>query len=155
MDAAFGPGTYDDTGAAPGTPGNGFFSCSSTYCHSNGTSVATGSIPENTSTSWGSGALACNACHGNPPSYPNGSPKANSHTAAGHAGVSCSKCHVTVTTDGTTIASKSLHVNKAYNVMPELATGVTFTYTYSSTGGTCTNISCHSGGSAKWGVPLP
>ena len=32
-----------------GAPANGFYSCSNTYCHSAGTSVATGIIPANTS----------------------------------------------------------------------------------------------------------
>jgi predicted CxxxxCH...CXXCH cytochrome family protein len=153
IDPEFGTVTYNDTTASPGAPGNGFFSCANTYCHSSGTSVATGSIPANTSEVWGAGALSCDACHGNPPSYLNGSPKKNSHSA--HAAYSCNKCHVTTTTNGTSIASTINHVNKLYDVSPETASGVTFTYTYSPSGGSCTNISCHSGGSAQWGGTLP
>jgi predicted CxxxxCH...CXXCH cytochrome family protein len=37
--------------------------CSNTYCHSSGTSVATGTIPANTSPNWG-GSGECNSCHG-------------------------------------------------------------------------------------------
>lgn len=38
-------------------------SCSATYCHSKGTSVATGTIPASASPAWGD-ATACNSCHG-------------------------------------------------------------------------------------------
>ncbi len=135
------------------TPGNGYSYCSNTYCHSNGTSVSTGTIPNNTSPNWGSGALTCSACHGNPPDYSNGSPKANSHLAhsGAHGGFTftCDDCHYSTTNDGTTITSKEYHVNKTYNV--DAGAGVSFTYSFDATGGTCSNISCHNNGTAKWG----
>ncbi|NTW59154.1 MAG: CxxxxCH/CxxCH domain-containing protein [Nitrospirae bacterium] len=152
VDAAFGNATYNDTSAAPGTPGNGYFRCSNTYCHSNGTSVATGAIPANNSAVWGSGMLSCGACHGNPPNYANGSPKKNSHSA--HSGETCDSCHVATTADGTTITDKTTHVNKFYDVNPATSSGVTFTYTSATTGGSCSNISCHGGGNATWGTAL-
>lgn len=141
-------------------PGNGYSNCTNTYCHSNGTSIATGAIPPSITTNWGSGTVACNACHGNPPSYANGEPKANSH--AKHASFSCSRCHYGTTTTGTTVTSVSLHVNKAFNVSGPPETP--FTYSYAATGGTCTSNSCHSDGtsvstgtnaysSATWGSP--
>jgi len=95
-------------------PGNGYSNCTNTYCHSNGTSISSGTIPPTTTTNWGSGTLACDACHGTPPGYANGQPKANSH--AKHTGFSCSRCHYGTTTTSTTVTSTSLHVNKAYNV---------------------------------------
>jgi len=94
-------------------------------------------------------SLTCNSCHSTPPAYPNGSPKANSHAA--HPGITCNKCHVATTSDGATITSFAAHVNKAYDVNPDTAAGVTFTYTYATTGGTCTNISCHGNNTATWG----
>lgn len=45
FDTTFGSPIYNGTPA----PGDGYSSCSSTYCHSNGTSVSTGIIPNNTS----------------------------------------------------------------------------------------------------------
>jgi len=152
FDTAFGAATYNDTSANPGTPGNGYFSCSNTYCHSNGTSVSTGVVPANVSTAWGSGVVSCDACHGYPPSYPNGAPKRNSHPA--HEAEPCSRCHVTTTANGSSIASFVNHVNKAYNVAPETVSGVTFTYTFAASGGSCTNVSCHGGGTARWGSTL-
>ena len=93
--------------------------------------------------------LTCNGCHGNPPAYANNTPKTNSH--ANH-NFGCGTCHAGTTTDGITIADKSLHVNGAYNVTP--GAGATFTYTYAATGGTCSNISCHGNTSATWGSTL-
>lgn len=144
--AASWSGTYNgDT-----TPGNGFSNCSNTYCHSNGTSVSTGTIPANNSANWGSGTLACNACHGNPPDYANGSPKANNHSA--HSGYSCDRCHYNTTTTGTSITNYANHVNKAYNVDPNTGAGIDFTYAFSVTGGSCSSTSCHSNTTAHWGA---
>jgi predicted CxxxxCH...CXXCH cytochrome family protein len=132
-------------------PGDGYSNCSNTYCHSNGTSVSTGTIPANTSPDWGSGSLACDSCHGYPPGYTNGSPKANSHLE--HSGYTCNYCHVNTTSDGSSISSTSYHVNKAYNA--DAGAGVSFSYTFDTAGGTCSNISCHtsphSQGDIKWG----
>ena len=137
--------TYNGTPA----PGDGFASCSNTYCHSDGTGVATAVVPGNTTTNWGSGSIACTSCHANGPDYANGFPKANSHQLPGHA-VTCNYCHNTTTSDGAIIASKSTHVNRVYNV--DAGGGVTFTYTYASTGGTCASVSCHAGGVTRvWG----
>jgi predicted CxxxxCH...CXXCH cytochrome family protein len=133
-------------------PGDGFASCSNTYCHSNGTSVATGSITANTTANWGSGPLACTACHANGPDYANGSPKANSHQLAAHAAATCNICHSSTTADGTTIASGVTHVNSAYDV--NAGGGASFAYTYAPTGGTCATVSCHAGGATRtWGGP--
>jgi len=91
----------------------------------------------------------CNACHGNPPAYENGSPKANSHSSHNYG---CSSCHAGTTSDGTTIANTTFHMNGVYNL--QAGSGASFTYTYASTGGTCSNISCHNGGTAVWGTTL-
>ncbi|MFA4917151.1 MAG: CxxxxCH/CxxCH domain-containing protein, partial [Syntrophales bacterium] len=160
FDTYFGSGVYNGASA----PGDGYSNCSNTYCHSDGTSVSTDSIPNNTSANWGSGALACSACHGNPPNYTSGSPKTNSHAIhVAHFG--CHYCHADTTSDGVTITNKTNHVNKAYNVsptagltwqtnVPQITISSSFTYTYNSTGGTCANIACHvhpGGQNATWG----
>lgn len=146
VDVAFsGAGTYNSTP----TPGDAYGSCSNNYCHSNGTSVSTGTIPANTSANWGSVALACNACHGNPPAYETGYPKTNSHLKHSYG---CNKCHVNTTSDGATITTAANHVNIAYNV--DTGPGASFSYLFNGTGGTCSSISCHMNGSAKWGATL-
>ncbi|MCB2184362.1 MAG: CxxxxCH/CxxCH domain-containing protein [Desulfobulbaceae bacterium] len=124
--------------------GSSYGACGNIYCHSNGTSVATGTIPSYTSAVWGSGGpLACDSCHAYGPDYPNGSPKANSHQV--HGSNNCQYCHAATTATGNSITSQANHVNGVYDV--EAGGGVSFTYS----GGTCSNISCHQGGHADWG----
>jgi len=168
---------FTQSGSYNGTPdpGDGFSTCSNTYCHSNGTSVATGTVPANTTSGWGTGALTCGSCHGNPPAYALFEPKANEHDRHNsilngnppRTGYSCEICHYLTTQDGTTIASNYYHVSGEYDVSPSptfpdgAGAGYTeepntFTYTYDSGGGTCANISCHSasgidGTLRKWG----
>jgi predicted CxxxxCH...CXXCH cytochrome family protein len=122
--------------------------CSALYCHSNGTSLATGQ-PSGGSVVWGSNTLGCSGCHDNPPAYATGSPKANSHVSHSFG---CGFCHAGTTTDGLTISDNTLHSNGVYNVTP--GAGVSFTYVFSATGGTCSNISCHNNGTAVWGATL-
>ena len=145
----FGPSAGYNGTTKPGHDGNGYngSTCTSIYCHSDGTSVATDIIPVNTSNKWGSGALACSGCHGNPPSYSDGSPKNNSHGI--HWAYSCNKCHYRTTTNGTSITNTANHVNKAYDIYSGAGAG--FTYAFSTSGGTCTNISCHGSTTAQWG----
>jgi predicted CxxxxCH...CXXCH cytochrome family protein len=151
FDSTFVGGTssYDDTSGTPGEPGNGYFDCSNTYCHSNGTSVSTGTIPNNTSPVWGTaGPLACNACHSNPPNYPDDNPKQNSHAPHAALAYTCNQCHYTTTNDGSTISDTSTHVNKAFNVDDN----GTLSYTFNVAGGTCSTSMCHGGVSPQWGV---
>lgn len=126
-------------------PRNG--SCSGVYCHSDGTAVATGTVPVVASTSWGSGISSCSSCHGYPPAYGNGAPKANSHARHPNA---CSKCHAATTATNSTIADRSLHLNGSYDLTP--GSGISFSYAYAAGGGTCSGISCHGGSSARWGA---
>jgi predicted CxxxxCH...CXXCH cytochrome family protein len=139
--------------AATGT-GNSTI-CSNVYCHSGG--AGAGSYQD--SPLWGGtfSGNRCAACHGYPPSYPNNSPKKNSHVS--HGG-SCDTCHAGTTNDGTTITNRAAHMNGSINVSAKA--GVSFGYTYLADGGTCSNVSCHSGNgilvnstnSAKWGGTL-
>jgi predicted CxxxxCH...CXXCH cytochrome family protein len=99
----------------------------------------------------GSGSSACNGCHGTTttdgrPDYASGPSKANSH---GLHPQSCNVCHAGTTVDGTTIANPALHMNGAYDLLA--GPGVSFSYGFAAPGGTCSNISCHGGGSATWG----
>jgi len=143
-------GTYAGM-ASPTTyraPGSAAGSCSNTYCHSDGSSVATSVIPSNTSPDWGTGPLACDGCHSYPPAYESGTPKANSHAA--HGGFTCDTCHYNTTTTGDTITGEAYHANQTYDV--QAGSGVSFTYVFDSGGSTCSNISCHGGSGAVWGA---
>jgi predicted CxxxxCH...CXXCH cytochrome family protein len=119
---------------------NQFGSCSAFYCHSNGTAVATQAAPVATTPVW-DGVTDCASCHGSPPGYANNAPKKNSH---GRHPYTCNRCHATTTSNGSLITDFARHVNKAYDVAP--GPGIAFTYTFAATGGTCTNVSCHSDG---------
>jgi predicted CxxxxCH...CXXCH cytochrome family protein len=150
IDVAFAP-KYGGNYSGSSTPGVGYGDCSNTYCHSDGTSVSTGIIPNNTTVIWGTvGPLDCNVCHGNPPGYANGSPKANSHTLVDHAAAGCNICHNTTTNDGVTISSIAAHGNQSYDV--DAGGGESFTYTFDAAGGTCDTVSCHTGNATRqWG----
>jgi len=129
--------------------------CSQIYCHSTGTSVATGASPV-ASVNW-SGTLNCSGCHGGTgnngwPTYTSGAPKANSHVK--HGGYDCTYCHSATLSAPTTIGTPANHVNKAYDVGQKLGIN-TFSYWFTTNGGQCSNISCHGVGSqAKWGATL-
>ncbi len=128
---------------------NLFGTCSTFYCHSDGTRVATGQLNAFTSPAWGTVA-ACDACHGYPPGYISGAPKANSHGYP-HS-QSCDTCHNATTTDGLTISDQTKHANGVYDVVP--GAGLVFSYTFKTTGGSCTNVVCHATrtGSRDWGA---
>jgi predicted CxxxxCH...CXXCH cytochrome family protein len=140
----------DKSGISAGTAAsyNGTIrTCSTLYCHSNGSSVATGLTPAG-SVVWGSNKLDCGGCHGNPPAYANNTPKANNH---GSHPFGCQTCHAATTGDGLTIANRSRHVNGSYDLAA--GPGATFSYTFAANGGSCSNVSCHPGlgFDAKWG----
>ena len=145
IDVAFNAGS---AGAAA-TWNQGTKTCSAIACHSDGTSVATG-VPTGGTAVWGSPASGCNGCHSYPPAYATGSPKANSHQ--GHLAYGCNSCHVNTTSDGTTITGPLNHGNRVYDVAA--GAGASFAYTFATSGGSCSNISCHQGGGAKWGVVM-
>ncbi|MFC1843659.1 CxxxxCH/CxxCH domain-containing protein [Thermodesulfobacteriota bacterium] len=136
--------------------------CSNIYCHSDGTSVSTGTWNNHLFGVWGGGSMTCDSCHNynvegtaipaNGPNYENGSPKANSHAAHTSRGYSCKTCHYAVT-DGSTITDGAMHANGQYDVNPDSSDPVVdFTYTFNVNGGTCSNLSCHS--DANWGQTI-
>lgn len=155
--------------------------CSSTYCHSDGTTVSTGfyvhDVPVNDSPDWdgstpdpqGDGVV-CNNCHGyyttetnvtDGPAYANYSPKANSHDRHSYSWLGCQDCHYTTTTDGSTITNFANHINGVYDVSPSptfnrppVSGDNIFNYTFDPGGGTCDSISCHAGlisATKRWG----
>lgn len=126
--------TYGGSTLNSKLPGSAKATCANTYCHSNGTSVATSTIPANTTVAWdaAAGTVVCNSCHGNAtysadfrkgaPLYTTGTPKGNAHDRHIRTGslsgvyMQCFNCHAATTQINTTIANTANHVNKAYNV---------------------------------------
>lgn len=123
--------------------------CFSISCHSDGTSIATG-ISSTRNAIWGK-SQGCTICHNNRPSYPNGSPKANSHLYSAHK-LNCSYCHYATTSNGTAITTIVNHLNGSYTVTPNNL--ISMNYSFATTGGTCTNTSCHAtaSGARRWGA---
>ncbi|HEX9306950.1 MAG TPA: CxxxxCH/CxxCH domain-containing protein, partial [Anaeromyxobacter sp.] len=128
--------------------------CAATWCHSDGRdSPNTSFAPVTwTDTAWNSTAI-CKGCHGRSTSVA-GEPDhatANSHpkhVSASTGASACYDCHrTTVTVAGTAIATTNLHLNGDRDV--QMASG-----TYAMATKTCSNISCHNGGTATWGTTL-
>ncbi|MDA8105033.1 MAG: CxxxxCH/CxxCH domain-containing protein [Nitrospiraceae bacterium] len=136
-------GSYDGAGKI----------CSATYCHSDGTSVSTGTIPSNSSPSWG-GVTTCSSCHGFPPLYVEG--KNNSHDKhVVQLGYTCNTCHLSTTSTGNKITDRTKHANGTYDVQPDpnIIVGgspVSFIYTFDPGMSRCDNVSCHGGSGNYW-----
>lgn len=120
------------------------------YCHSDGTSVATGVLAGQTSPAWTTGSTDCNSCHSYPPAYSQDQPKSNSHQRHIMAGFTCSTCHFGTTTDAVSIVPAGKHANGRFDVVgaPTFhANGqdhpLDLVYTFAAGGGTCSTNSCH------------
>jgi len=124
--------------------GNGYSTCSNTYCHSDGTNTVTPAA--NTSVAWGfSNLFVCSPCHGFPPAYASGSPKANSHVQhVTTGGYTCDYCHVLTTSTNSSISSYARHNNRFYNVSGSKTRLAVSNFTYNSAGKTCSTSQCHS-----------
>ncbi len=157
---AFEP-TFGTAASYNGTalPGDGYASCDNTYCHSVGDdSVTNTQLPEVYNNSryaqptWGGGTLACNACHGRgtsngAPDYTNGgsgSESANAHPAhVADNEIGCEKCHYDTTNDGTSITSKTLHINQNNTDISFSSLNPDGSYAADKS---CSNTYCHSDG---------
>lgn len=142
--------------------------CSNVYCHSDGK----GNMKSLAADSWENGTISdCRGCHGSDtvpeftasaagePNYFSGaagSETANSHKKhVGAAGAAtCVDCHSTTTTNGTTLIGAT-HTDGIIDVAASLAKP------FDVNGKTCSNISCHKGGTiipsapaATWGGTL-
>jgi predicted CxxxxCH...CXXCH cytochrome family protein len=140
--------------------------CMQLYCHSDGTGWTSNTgdwrtLSENRwkTVTW-SATLTCSGCHGDATVNTIGQPwyttdptgalglKANSHRV--HTS-DCSQCHFATISTITplNITSFGRHVNRLYDLVQK--PGVTsFTYAYSTQGGTCSSISCHP--DMRWGT---
>jgi trimeric autotransporter adhesin len=146
INAAFG-GAFNGGTAV----GNGYSTCSNTYCHSDGTNTITPAA--NTSLAWGSSNLfVCSPCHGFPPAYASGSPKANSHVQhVTTSGYTCDYCHVLTTSTNSSISSYARHNNRYYNVSGSKSRLAVANFTFASGAKTCSSSQCHTG-TMTWGA---
>ncbi|MGB8930709.1 MAG: CxxxxCH/CxxCH domain-containing protein [Anaeromyxobacteraceae bacterium] len=150
FDVTFNPGT---TGYAQGPA----YTCSNTYCHSNGTNAA--SPPANTSIAWtATKAADCSSCHGGNSTaavkIATNDHAAHVNQAAGSAtpylgtNIACGRCHAATVDQGDDRAIKAIasHVNRAADVsMVNADATAGGTYSGSATK-QCSSTYCHSDG---------
>ncbi len=115
--------------------------CSTSYCHSNATSLTSPYGAPNTDLVWGTGTADCSSCHTGPPTgpdYTNGSPKANSHsTHTVTNSFNCIECHNSTVDNANNIATPANHLNQTYDVSgAEIGS-------YTSNTKTCNTVYCH------------
>jgi len=136
-------GTYNGSPV----PGDGYGSCSTSYCHSDGKATPS----TYTTPTWGNPASgACGTCHGVTAAAPPASVPHLKHLgAANQYRYACAECHsgkVQVTADSTiapTFTHLTSHVNKVRNVTFDASNAFG---TYSTATLSCRNLYCHSTG---------
>ncbi len=114
--------------------------CGNIYCHSNAAPV--GGINTYVNTAWSTTPMTCNSCHNIGTS---GSARHTIHATT--YGFTCKSCHDTAVSSNTTISNASIHVNAVKDVAfnyNSLTTG-----TYNNGTAACSNIYCHSPGTAN------
>ena len=123
--------------------------CSTTYCHSNGSNLTT---PTANSVTW-SATITCNSCHGGDAANPPASSAHAKHVSAANGyKYNCATCHNrTVKSPGdasvfSTISSYGLHVNKSY----EVAGTRISTYAYAAANASSCTTECHGKTTPKW-----
>lgn len=160
--------TYNDNTATPGLPGNGYFTCSSVYCHSPGTKAAAPLDPPNGSSPlWGSGQLdaTCTGCHKGDASLPSGNRMQTGSHSKHIAVTDCRNCHNATASNSRTLAASGPinHVNKLVDIQfsSTIATGGTYKLADAMAApvqvtpgtqpfGSCANIICHSDGKGSF-----
>lgn len=137
-------------------------SCSNIYCHSQGTAATAPYSAPNVTPTW---LLAttlpadCTGCH-NGDQNASVTMSSGSHTAhVKDNGIDCEKCHSATVTNSRTIGTPANHDNHFINIAFDPAVNVGGAYdgltspmakVPGSAYGACTNITCHSNGTAIW-----
>ncbi len=123
-------------------PGTSYGTCSTTTCHSNGTTTA-----------WGSGPLPadCSGCHGIKRTSMTSTTLSGKHdrhlnystnTALGRGNsLNCIDCHAKTVSSNTTISDLTKHVNGLADY-----SGARAGRSYNTTSKACSNLYCHSNG---------
>ena len=137
-----------------GALGNGYGSCSTSYCHSSSqSSTGTAAITSYGTPTWGTTVMNCGSCHKD---MGTDGAATGSHVkhAQGTVNIACGKCHTGYTK---TTAALATHVNASINV------GFTDGTAYSQNNvspigngyGNCTTSLCHSSGQSSTGLVSP
>lgn len=131
---------------------NDYTTCSTQYCHSDGTK-ATG-FTRKVEPVWGTPFTAtCASCHGDATAGATqiATGKHTAHLASGIAGIGCATCHSTTVSNNTTIGTVANHVDQKINVTIDTNYGGTYSTNLHLPGaasGSCSTNYCHSNGQA-------
>jgi len=148
---------YDGTNAGGRTPGFGYASCTTSYCHSNSGPNGSTRIYPAVAPMWGGAKLDCGSCHQNMNTSASATGGHLAHassarTTGGQYG--CEMCHTgytdTTVTNATHVDQKinlGFSVAATYSKVAPIAAGSTF--------GTCSATVCHGSATAlPWGGTL-
>lgn len=154
--------SFSGTGAgtaysqSPNTPGGGYGTCSTSYCHSSGQSATGGSPPAYATPTWG-GTANCGNCHKDMDTDGT-APGSHVQHAQGSVNYGCGVCHNGYTES--TVATAT-HVNNLINLSFS-GTGAGTTYSQGASHavgnnyGNCTTSNCHGtragASSPNWGT---
>jgi len=136
------------------TPGNGYGTCSTSYCHSTGQAALGATVTDYATPQWGT-TVTCGSCHkdfSSDATAPGSHPK---HVISG--GVACATCHSGYTA-GTVAAAT--HANGNVN-LSFAGPGAGTTYSQGSSHlvgngyGSCSTAPCHNSGQAPDGTASP
>lgn len=148
IEVAFDADPFSNTSSysqSPNTPGNGYGSCSTVYCHSSAQGNGGFVAGEYKSPVWGGSALGCTDCHAN------ASMATGSHTQHLNVfGVDCTNCHNNAGPFTAKHADRNIDI--AFNGL----IGGTGTYSQNPNPpgngyGSCSTTYCHGTASPAWG----
>lgn len=125
---------------------NGSATCSNTYCHSNGAG-GNGSAVNWATISNSAVDIRCKTCHRYTAASFSPMSTQRHYMHVGRYTFGCQECHYATTTIGNAITAKTKHVNKSKDVSWGTMNSGGDAYANAST--TCTNIYCHSRGTAS------
>lgn len=151
IEVAFNVDPFSNTASysqMPNTPGNGYGTCATVYCHSigqrNGGSALVSGTADYKSPAWG-GTAACGSCH-------DAVMASGSHTShLNVAGYDCATCHTNA--GSATAKHADGNIDTEFNAAQAGGSG-----SYSQTGtpgngyGTCSTVFCHGTTSPQWGA---
>jgi predicted CxxxxCH...CXXCH cytochrome family protein len=153
-----GTGSYGGDAGNTGNhaPGQGYGSCSTTYCHGNFAGGNNANTP-----AWGNAASGnCGTCHGASAANPPVNASHSKHAGASGYSYGCQLCHSSTTADGTSITNYTNHVDHntdwSFSAADQRTNGALYkgattgNNTTVGTGyGSCTNLYCHSQGTSN------
>ncbi len=139
--------TFDSRGLKISLAGT----CGTIYCHSSGiVSGITPTITYKANVQWSGTSTGCNFCHASGPAT-NAHGK---HIVSYSSTIGCVECHQLTVNTNSAIADKSKHVDGANQVAWKSSGTNSTADPYNTAADSCTNLYCHSQGTAVYSAPI-